>query len=67
MQGLYLAILVKAMEDWDDPNYQSEIEEFLNSELFEELAIAINWDPIVVRKHLRTGNYNRKSIRAAYH
>jgi hypothetical protein len=66
MERLIGAILLKAIDDWDDPKNHSEIEDFLESEWFDELVEVLNLEPATVRNRLRTGNYDRRSIRAAY-
>jgi len=66
MERLTGAILLKAIEDWDDPKHRSEIEEFLESDWFNALAEVLNLNPAAIRDQLRQGSYQRLSIRAAY-
>ena len=66
MERLIGAILLKAIDDWDDPEKRPEIENFLDSEWFEELAWGLSLEPTTVRNQLITGNYERLSTRAAY-
>lgn len=66
MERLISAILLKVIDDLDDPEKRPEIERFLDSEWFEQLVWGLNLDPATVRNRLRTGNYERLNIRAAY-
>lgn len=66
MERLIGAILLKAIEDWEDPKKRPEIEEFLESDWFTTLAEVLNLDPSNVRDQLRKESYQRLNIRAAY-
>lgn len=66
MERLIGAILLKAIEDWDNPERRPEIEEFLESEWFNSLAEVFDLEPSKVRNQLRQESYRRTSFRAAY-
>jgi hypothetical protein len=66
MERLIGAILLKAVEDWQDPKQRPEIEEFLESDWFPVLAESIELDPSTIRDQLRQESYRRLNIRAAY-
>jgi hypothetical protein len=66
MERLIGAILLKAVEDWNDPKKRPEIEEFLESEWFNALAEILSLDPVHLRNQLRQGTHRRMSLRAAY-
>ena len=66
MERLTGAILLKAIEDWQDSKKRPEIEEFLESDWFNTLAEVLNLDPSNIRDQLRQGSYQRLDIRAAY-
>lgn len=67
MERLICAILLKAVQDWEKPKKRSEIEEFLNSEWFNELVEeGLHIKPDVIRSQIFSGSYQRIDIRAAY-
>jgi hypothetical protein len=66
MERLVGAILLKAIEDWDDPKKRPEVDEFLESEWFNELLEVLSLEPNAIRNQLRNGTYQRVNIRAAY-
>jgi hypothetical protein len=66
MERLAGAILLKAVEDWDDPRNRSEIDDFLDSPFFEAITDLLGLDPQDIRLQLRTGKYQRLNMRAAY-
>ena len=66
MERLIGAILLKAVDDWEDPEKRLEVEEFLESEWFSELVEVLNLEPKTIRTQMRQGMYQRINIRAAY-
>jgi hypothetical protein len=66
MERLMGAILLKAIDDWEDPKKRSDVEEFLESEWFKVLAEGLELRPNALREQLKTGNYERINIRASY-
>ena len=66
MERLVSAILIKAVQDWDNPKLQPDIEEFISSDWFEFLASCVELDPAKTRDQFINRNYERVSMRAAY-
>jgi hypothetical protein len=66
MNRLVAAILIKAVDDWNDPKFHPDIEEFLDSEWFDQLAEMLEMEPEFIRDKLLTGNYEHLVLRAAY-
>jgi len=67
MERLICAVLLKAVQDWENPKKRSEIEEFLNSEWFNELVEeGLRLRPEVIRSQVLAGSYKHLDIRAAY-
>jgi hypothetical protein len=63
---LISAILIQVVKDWQRPEYRSEIQMFLNSEWFDELAEAIELDPVNYRIKLKADKFQVEKVRAAY-
>jgi hypothetical protein len=66
MKRLLGAVLLKTVQDWNNPNYQLEIEEFMNSEWFEVIISGLELDANEIRSQLKSGTYRHVSMRAAY-
>jgi hypothetical protein len=66
MERLIGAILLKAIDDWEDPQRRPDVEEFLESAWFNELAETLDLDPTLFKNRLRQQRYHRMKIRAAY-
>lgn len=67
MERLAAAILLKAVEEWQDPQKHSEIEIFLKSEWFKELAEVAQVNPSVIREKLLSDTYHKEiNTRSAY-
>lgn len=66
LERLAAAIILKTVEDWQNPKNHSEIEEFLESDWFEELTEMLQLESRTIRTQLREGNFERLNIRAAY-
>ena len=63
---LISAILIQVVKDWQRPEYRSEIQVFLNSAWFDELAEAIELDPTNYRIKLVGNKVQVENLRAAY-
>jgi hypothetical protein len=63
---LISAILIQVVKDWQRPEYRSEIQVFLSSQWFDELAEAIELDPANYRIKLEAGKLQVQFLRAAY-
>ncbi len=68
MKRLVAAIFIKAIEDWNDPKLQPDVEEFLYSEWFNQLAEMLELEPQGMRDKLIIGDYEQKylNLRAVY-
>ncbi len=66
MNKLMAAILLRTIQDWENEQYQTDIESFLESRWFVELTEALNLKPHDIRLKLLSGEYEKKNIRAAY-
>jgi hypothetical protein len=66
MERLSGAILLKAIEDWNDPENRPEIEEFLQSDWFETLTEILDIEAEGIRRRLHEDRYQRIKTRAAY-
>lgn len=66
MERLIGAILLKAVQDWDNPKYQSDIENFIRSEWFNILIEGLELDLENIRAQLTSRGYQCLDIRAAY-
>jgi hypothetical protein len=66
MNRLVAAILIKAVEDWNDPNLRPDVETFLYSQWFNQLAEMLEMNPQNLRSKLINGDYERLNLRAAY-
>ena len=60
------AILIQAVKDWQQPTFQEDVSEFLDTRWFEELTEALDLDQVVLRHKLIAGEVHIQAIRAAY-
>jgi|APSaa5957512576_1039674.scaffolds.fasta_scaffold150830_1 hypothetical protein len=66
MERLVSAILIKAVQDWDKPELQPDVEQFISSEWFDFLAGCVDLDPAKTRDQFINRSYKRVSMRAGY-
>jgi len=67
MERLAAAILLRAVEEWEDPEKHFDIERFLKSEWFDELVEFVQLDPKEVRCQFLEGTYKKEiDTRSAY-
>lgn len=66
MERLLGAVLLKAVQDWDDPEFRSDVEEFVRSDWFVDVVEAIGLTPESIREQFISRGYERVDIRAAY-
>lgn len=67
MNQLLGAILLQAVKDLDDQKFESDAQEFFNSNWFAILAEELEIDPASIKKQVFEGSYKRIPIRAGYH
>jgi hypothetical protein len=66
MNRLLGAILLKAVQDWDNPEFQADVVEFVHSDWFEILVEVLELTPETIREQFMSRGYERVDIRAAY-
>jgi hypothetical protein len=66
MERLLGAILLKAVQDWENPEFQADVEEFVHSDWFVDLVEALELKPESIREQFMSHGYQRVDIRAAY-
>jgi len=66
MIRLASAILIQMIKDVDNGGYQEDIDTFIKSSWFEQLALLADLDPDYIKDQIKSGTYRRISLRAAY-
>jgi len=66
MERLLGAIMLRAIQDWDNPKYQADVEDFVLSGWFDIVAESQNLEPANAREKFLGRSYERVSMRGAY-
>ena len=56
-RSLAAAILLRAVDEWEDPEKHLDVERFIKSEWFNELAEFVHFDPNDMRSKILSGTY----------
>ena len=66
MKRLLGAILLRAIQDWQNEKYKADVQMFLESQWFEDLAEALDLNPSTIKKALKADEYHQLNFRSAY-
>lgn len=66
MDQLLSAIVVQAVKDLDNEEYESDAVDFFKSAWFETLVEELNLNPVSIKRQVLDRTYERVNIRAGY-